>query len=190
MTPSRALSTFAPLFALAVTACGARPNLEAPKVIVHDLVEAKYPGNWKLEQSEEKEHGVRTSTFTIEPSDGVFMLLVFSPPVPITLPEFAATMMGSMDEALKEYAVGSVDLVKKIDGTKTPVSRTISGAVREGLRIPTQLSALGEKVPMTIELYGISSEHTSAVAFQQSANEDLERDSPGFAFILDSIRLK
>jgi hypothetical protein len=175
---------------LCTLACSAKPDLVKTKTHADGVVELSYPGNWSLEVKEDDISGIKMRTVSIEPTDGVAQVLSFTPAVPLDVDEFALRLLEGMDVELGDYAVGGVELMAKVDGRKKPVKRTISGAERDGLQIGFTMTALNQKVPMTLHLYAVTTERSSAIVFSQSADEDLGRDRPGFDLVFDSLKLK
>jgi hypothetical protein len=187
-----ALRAFSVLALLSLwTGCSKGPDLAASKDVQDDPAVFKYPGNWKMEKAREAQEGVTTTTYTIEPSDGLAMIIVFAPAIELDLEAFAADMLKNMDDSLKQdYSLGSIEVLKKMDGKKEPVTRKISGAERHGLNIKVTLTAMGTKVPLTLEIYRVEGEATSAIALYQTADEDAARDQPGYNLIFDTLTIK
>lgn len=170
--------------------CSTKPDVLAKKKHQDDVLALSYPGNWKLQTEETDIEGIKLRTVTVEPSDGVMQAMVYTPAVPVDLEEFTVDFLKGMSEELGQYQVGGMELLSKVDGSKKPVKRIISGAEREGLELKFVMTALGQKVPMTAEIYTITRDNASAIVFLQTADEDLPRDRPGFDLVYNSFQLR
>lgn len=190
MSLFRSISLFVLILAFG-TGCSKGPDIAGAKDVQDDPATFKYPGNWKLEKEREAVEGVTTTTYTVEPTDGLAMILVFTPALEIDVEQFSADMLKNMDATLRsDYSVGSLELLKKMDGKKLPNTRKISGADRQGLKVQVTLTVMGQKVPMTQEIYAVTGEASSAVVLYQTADEDAARDAPGYQLIFDTLQIK
>ena len=106
MPPTHRLSLL--LGILVVASCSSKPDLTNVERHRGRVVSYEYPGNWKASRETEAIDGVSLTTHTIESSDGIAMLMVYTPAIEVDLDEIVvATDTLSFDDYLeaRKYAL-------------------------------------------------------------------------------------
>lgn len=191
MRSSRSLLLLlAALISLFLPACGLlgepTPDLGSPNTVTAFGVGFRYPGNWKLEQSEEVTSDIKVATLTTESrGSGLAMVQIFKPGVPLDAADVLRSFLKELPGAVDETAVGSVASVTT-QGSED-VTRTIAGTTRAGKRSTFRIRVLSETVPHTLEVYAFALGDVSVAIYFQAADEDLAKAGLAFDHIASTL---
>ncbi len=173
---------------LAATGCERKADTAHPKSFDAEGLAFRYPGNWKVSTSTKEISSAHLRVITVEtPGDGLVMVEEFRPALPIDLKEFLGTMV---DEMRKELAGKTKGILSLERPRTTPVTRTILGAPRDGLRYQFELGVLGEKVAETTDGYLVTLPDRALIFVMQAPDEDRGLVEPGFAQLLDGATVR
>jgi hypothetical protein len=164
-----------------------KPDVENPKTFTGREIGFSYPGNWKATESTLSEGEIVARIVELESAGTAYLAIqVFRPAMPLDATELLDETTREMHMEISRISGGLVD---SGDGITTDVTRQLLGAVRSGKRRSVSVTMLGERVPHTIEIYVAELEHLTVAVLSTGADEDLRKLEPGYAMVLDSLRL-
>ena len=162
------------------------PNVDQPKTYSDHGVTYDYPGNWKVSEESMNEGGTEITTITVEsPGSTIAIVQVFDSPIDIEMDMLVDEFQKGMSSALSAQFGGIVTVEQR---DRVPTERNILGGSREGRKARFDVAILGEKVPHTVDLYGMKLTERTIALYLQAPDEDVEKVKPGFDLVLDTLR--
>jgi hypothetical protein len=164
------------------------PNVGSPNHHAANGLDFDYPGNWTLKSEMQNEEGIALYTAEIESSgNAIAMVQQFEPSVPLEVDQLMVDLTTGMREGAQQEFGGVIDYA---DGRIVDVERTLLGQTRTGKEKQFTLSALGEKLAHTMQVYPVELEDRSLILYMQVPDEDRAKAQPGFDQIYDSIAVR
>ena len=164
------------------------PNVGSPSHHAAHGLEFDYPGNWTLKAEVEDAEGIQIYTAEIESSGSALaMVQQFQPALPLDIDELMVDITAGLQEGAKEELGGMFDYS---DLGTTDIERSMLGQARSGKAKRYALSALGEKVEHTMQMYPVELEDRSLILYMQIPDEDRTKAQPGFDQVFDTLAVR
>jgi hypothetical protein len=167
--------------------------IEEPEADVHvtkehdaDGLYFDYPGNWSHEAETTNESGIVLDAITVEsPGSCIAVVQRFRAKVDADPSRYAR----AFSDALNNQKAKTGGLIGSQEHRSENFDGKLAGKPAKGQRVHVVVTAVGEKVPTTLEVLVRAGDEHTLVLVTSCPDEDLPKSKPGFELIRDTMKL-